>query len=98
RGAVRAVPVPSVLGVRGAVFVSHGGAGLTFAREGDVLAAGDAILTATGSAAEITYFEGSSVRVEGDAEIVVEDQRAPSGAAQALERVWHVITALVSGS
>jgi hypothetical protein len=91
------VPVTTLTVVDGAVFISHGGAGFTLAREGDVLAAGDTIRTGTGSA-EITYFEGSSVRVEGDAEIVVESLRTSSDAPQALVRVWHVITALVSGS
>ncbi len=85
--------------VDGAVLISHGGAEFTSAREGDVLSPGDTIRTGTGSAAEITYFEGSSVRLEADTEIVVEGLRASDGGTpQTVARVWHVITELVSGS
>ena len=55
--------------VDGAVLISHGAAEFTSAREGDVLVAGDTLRTGPGSAAEITYFEGSSVRLEADTEI-----------------------------
>lgn len=89
-------PVTTLTVVDGAVFISHGRAEFTLAREGDMLAAGDAIRTGIGSA-EITYFEGSSLRVEGDAEVVVASPRTGGGAAQALGRAWHVLTALVSG-
>ena len=84
--------------VDGAVVISHAGAEFTSAREGDVLVAGDTIRAGVGGAAEITYFEGSSVRVESNAEVVVEGRRTfDHGPVQALERVWHVVTKLVSG-
>jgi hypothetical protein len=53
---------------------------------------------------EITYFEGSSVRVESDAEIVVESLGGGArggpliGIAQTIGRAWHVVTELVSGT
>jgi hypothetical protein len=90
--------------VDGAVLVSHGGAEFTSAREGVVLAAGDRIRTGTGAAAEITYFEGSSVRLEAETEIVVESLRTEAdggtviGMMQTLGRTWHVVTKLISGS
>src|SRR5256885_7236680 len=49
--------------VSGEVLVSHAGESFAPAREGDVLVAGDTIRTASNAAAEITYFEGSSVRL-----------------------------------
>ena len=79
--------------------MSHGGAGFTSAREGDVLAAGDTIRTGTRASAEITYFDGSSVRLEANADVVVTSLRTSDvGAAQTVARVWHVMTELVSGS
>jgi hypothetical protein len=88
--------------VDGAVLISHAGAEFTSAGEGDVLVAGDRIRTGAG-VAEITYFEGSSERLEAETEIVVERLRigADGGTAigimQTLERTWHVVTKLTSG-
>lgn len=90
--------------VDGSVVVSRGGAEFTYVRAGDVVAAGDIIRTGTASVAEITYFEGSSVRLEADTEIVVESLRtmADGGTVvrmkQLLGRTWHVVTKLTSGS
>ena len=90
--------------VDGAVLVSQGGAEFTSAREGVVLAAGDRIRTGAGAAAEITYFEGSSVRLEAETEIVVESLRTEADGGtviammQTLGRTWHVVTKLISGS
>ncbi|MEK6207484.1 MAG: FecR domain-containing protein [Chloroflexota bacterium] len=84
--------------VDGRVFVRHGDAGFEPAREGDLVAAGDTVRTASGASAEITYFEGSSVRVEADAEIVLMSLGTPDGGAlQTLGRAWHVVTMLISG-
>jgi hypothetical protein len=84
--------------VDGAVLISHAGAEFSSADEGDVLVAGDRIRTGAGGAAEITYFDGSSVRLEAETEIVVEGRRTfDHGPVQALERVWHVVTKLISG-
>jgi hypothetical protein len=85
--------------VHGAVLINHEGDGVVSARDGDVLAAGDTIRTGAGGSAEITYFDGSSLRLEPDAEIVVTSLRTiDGGPAQALGRAWHVVTQLISGS
>jgi hypothetical protein len=85
--------------VDGAVLMSHSGAEFTSARVGDVVAAGDTIRTGAGASAEITYFDGSSVRLEADADVVVTSLRSSDGGApQTFARVWHVISELVSGS
>jgi hypothetical protein len=55
------------------------------------------IRTATGASAEITYFEGSTVRLEGDSQIVVKSLDDPS-LVQTVERAWRVVAELVSGS
>jgi hypothetical protein len=84
--------------VDGPVLISRAGGDFTSAREGDVLAAGDAIHTGARASAEIIYFDGSSVRLEGDAEIVVTSLRADGGVVQTFGRAWHVITELITGS
>jgi hypothetical protein len=84
--------------VDGAVLVSRAGADFARAREGDVLAAGDTIRTGDGASAEVTYFDGSSVRLDADAEIVVMSLRSSDGGpVQTLGRAWHVVTRLISG-
>src|SRR5437773_10958827 len=90
--------------VAGSVLLSHDGSEFNEAHEGDVIAAGDTIRTESGAAAEITYFEGSSVRLEADTQIVVESLRTEAdggtviGMMQTLGRTWHVVTKLISGS
>jgi len=92
------VSISTLTVVDGAVLISHGGADFSPAREGDVLTVGDTIRTGAGSAAEMTYFEGSSVRVEANAEIVVEGLRtSDDGTVQALGHAWHVVMKLISG-
>jgi hypothetical protein len=83
--------------VDGTVLVRHGDAGFAPARAGDVVAAGDTVRTATDASVEIMYFEGSSLRVEADSEIVVESLDG-LGMMQVVERTWHVVTELVNGS
>ena len=93
------VPVSTFTVVDGIVLVSHGGAEFTSAREGVLLAAGDTIRTGPRASAEITYFDGSSVRLDANADVVVTTLRTSDvGAPQTVARVWHVITELVSGS
>jgi hypothetical protein len=98
------VSVSTLTVVDGAVLISHAGAEFKSAREGDVLVAGDTIRTGSDGAAEITYFEGSSVRLEAETEIVVERLRTEAdggtviGMMQTLGRTWHVVTKLISGS
>src|SRR5437773_1593369 len=98
------VSISTLTVVDGSVLISHAGSGFTPAREGEVVAAGDTIRTESGAAAEITYFEGSSVRLEADTQIVVESLRSEAdggtviGMMQTLGRTWHVVTKLISGS
>ena len=98
------VSISTLTVVDGSVLISHAGSGFAPAREGEVVAAGDTIRTASGAAAEITYFEGSSVRLEADTQIVVESLRSEAdggtviGMMQTLGRTWHVVTKLISGS
>ena len=102
--AIAHVSVSAITVVDGPVLMSHGGADFTAAREGDVLAVGDTIRTGPGGAAEITYFEGSSVRLEAETEIVIESLRSEAdggtviGVMQTLGRTWHVVTKLITGS
>src|SRR5256712_12307205 len=89
--------------VRGDVVVRHADGTVAPADEGDVIVAGDAIRTGSGALAEITYFEGSTVRIEADAELVVEKvSSSPDGGTviamwQAVGRTWHVVTKLITG-
>jgi hypothetical protein len=93
------VSISTLTAVEGAVLISRAGGEFASAREGDVVAAGDTIRMGAGASVEITYFEGSSVRVGADTEIVISSLRTyDDGAAQTLGRVWHVVTELVSGS
>ncbi len=98
------VSISTLTVVDGSVLVSHGGSEFTLAHEGEVVAAGDAVRTENGAAAEITYFEGSSVRLEADTQIVVESLRSEAdggtviGVLQTFGRTWHVVTKLISGS
>jgi hypothetical protein len=97
RDAHALAPLATLTGVDGDIFVRHGDAGFEPAQEGDLVAAGDMIRTATSASAEITYFEGSTVRLEGDSQIVVKSLDDPS-LVQTVERAWRVVAELVSGS
>jgi len=89
----------AVIAVDGPVMVRHGDAEFVAALAGDVVGAGDIVRTGAGASAEITYVDGSSARLEADAEIVLTSLRtSDSGAAQTLGRAWHAFTKLVSGS
>ena len=89
--------------VRGDVVVRHADGTVAPANEGDVIVAGDAIRTGSGALAEITYFEGSTVRIEAHTELVVEKlSSSPDGGTvvamwQAAGRTWHVVTKLITG-
>lgn len=88
--------------VDGHVLVRHGDGDFAPAREGDVVAAGDTVRAGTGASAELTYFDGSSMRLEADTEFVVASLRTDRGAVigmtRVLGRAWHVVTKLVSGN
>ncbi|MGH2472041.1 MAG: hypothetical protein ACRDG6_06530 [Candidatus Limnocylindria bacterium] len=90
--------------VDGPVLIRHGGADFSPARQGDMVVTGATIRAGAGASAEITYFEGSSARIESDAEIVVVSLGARAdggpliGIVQTIGRTWHVVTELVSGT
>jgi hypothetical protein len=96
--------ITTLTNVQGDVFVRHRGDDVVAAREGDVLVAGDSIRTGQDARAEITYFEGSSVLLDPDTELVIEAlaTEADGGTVvamwQAVGRTWHVVTKLISGS
>lgn len=92
--------ISTLTDVDGLVLVRHGSTDFSQAHEGDVVAAGDTIRTGTAASVEITYFDGSSVRVDADAEIVVASLRADAegGAAQTIARAWNVVTKVIAGS
>src|SRR2546427_953683 len=58
--------------VEGRVLVRHGDAEFSVARAGDVVAVGDTIQIGNGASAEVTYFDGSSGRIESETESVVD--------------------------
>jgi hypothetical protein len=89
--ALRSVSTLTV--VDGAVFTSRGGE-FTLARETDVLAAGDTVRTGAGAVAEVTYADGSSVRLEAGAELVVERRMSDPDARHSIDRVLHAVTKL----
>jgi hypothetical protein len=94
----RVVSRATVIVVDGPVLLRHGEGGFVAALEGDVVGAGDIVRTGTGASAEITYFDGSSMRLEADAEIVIVGLRSSDGgAAQSLGRAWQAVTRLISG-
>lgn len=89
--------------VEGDVLVRHADGDVTRANEGDIIVAGDAIHTGSDARAEITYFEGSTVRMEATTELVVEELSTESDGGtviamrQAFGRTWHVVTKLITG-
>jgi len=92
------VSVSTLTVADGAVLISHDGAEFGSARAGDVLVAGDTIRTGTGGAAEITYFDGSSMRVDAQTETAVATLRASGGeSVSTFGRAWRAITKLISG-
>ena len=90
--------------VSGEVLVSHAGEAFAPAHEGDVLRAGDTLRTGANAIAEVTYFEGSSVRLEENTELVITDLESTRDGgtivrvAQMMGRTWHVVTKLISGT
>ena len=90
--------------VSGEVTVRHIAGDVVVVREGDVVAVGDVIRTSSGAFAEITYFEGSSVRIEEGSELAVvalateADGGTVIAMTQFAGRTWHVVTKLIHGS
>jgi len=91
--------------ISGDIQIRHAAAG-TFAAatDGEIVLAGDTIRTGPDSRAVLTYFEGSTVTVEPDSELVIESVGARTDGStvvvmqQNLGRTWHVVSRLVSGN
>jgi hypothetical protein len=74
----------------------------TPAHVGDILLTGDTIWAGPGTA-EVTYFEGSSVGIGPETQLliqplVIDDSDAIASLPQTLDRTWRVITRLVTGN
>jgi len=101
-GAEALGPATALTMVSGDVVVGHAGQEPAAGAVGDVLAPGDTVRTGPGATAEITYFEGSSVRLEAGTELVIEaltteaDGGTVIAVAQAIGRTWHVVTKLLT--
>jgi hypothetical protein len=88
----------------GDVLVRHGTEDFALASDGDVLNEGDTVRTGSGARAVLTYFEGSTVTLEPDTQLTIENSAtlADGGTvvvmSQAFGRSWHVVTKLITGS
>lgn len=91
--------------IAGDIQVRHGAsASFVTATDGEVLVAGDTLRTGEGARAILTYFEGSTVSVEPNTELIIEDASShPDGSTvvvmqQTFGRTWHVVTKLITGN
>ncbi len=86
----------------GDVAVLHADGSLERGLDAQPLRAGDLVRTAVGARAVLTYFDGSTVELEPESELVVETVRGtPAGDViivmrQSLGRSWHVVTHLLT--
>jgi len=110
-GAMGAVSNAKVFGastaltvLSGDVLVRHGAEDFALANDGEVLNEGDTVRTGSGARAVLTYFEGSTVTLEPDTQLTIENSAtlADGGTvvvmSQAFGRSWHVVTKLITGS
>jgi hypothetical protein len=94
----------SVTVLSGDVFVRQGSGDFVAAFDGMVLNEGDTIRTGADARAVLTYFEGSTVTLEPDTQLTIENAAtlADGGTvvvmSQAFGRSWHVVTKLITGS
>ena len=69
----------------------------------DILSTGDTIWAGPGTA-EVTYFEGSSIGIGAETQLVVQplvvdgDADAVASLSGVFDRTWHAITRLVTGN
>src|SRR3954447_25721508 len=62
----------------GIVALSHDGRNYTQGRDGDLVEQGDVVRTGTDSHAVLTFFDGSTIEVEPESELVVNTLKASS--------------------
>lgn len=91
--------------ISGDVQVRHGAnASFVSATDGEVLTAGDAVRTAGSARAILTYFEGSTVSIEPNSELTIENASSLKDGStvvvmrQSFGRTWHVVTRLITGN
>jgi hypothetical protein len=90
--------------ISGEVMVRHGAGDFVAATDGQVLNEGDTVRTGPDARAVLTYFEGSTVTVEPDTQLTIENSAALADGStvvvmsQAFGRTWHVVTKLITGS
>lgn len=110
-GAMGAVSNAKVFGattsltvLSGDVMVRRAGGDFVAAFDGQVLSEGDTIRTGADARAVLTYFEGSTVTIEPDTQLTIDNAStlADGGTVvvmtQAFGRSWHVVTKLITGS
>ncbi|MEK7285349.1 MAG: FecR domain-containing protein, partial [Chloroflexota bacterium] len=87
--------------IAGEVSIGDGSGTFAPARDGDVLQAGMVVRTGPASYAILTYFEGSSVSLEPETELVIEALQAnPDGSTivgmrQRIGKTWHAVAKLL---
>jgi hypothetical protein len=90
--------------ISGDTQVRHGAGSFAPANDGEVLTAGDTVRTGDGARAVLTYFEGSTVSLEPNTELTIDDASTLTDGStilvmrQNLGRTWHVVTKLATGS
>jgi hypothetical protein len=91
--------------ISGDIQVRHGAtASFVSATDGEVLAAGDTLRTGDDARAVLTYFEGSTVSIEPNSELTIENASSLSDGStivvmqQNFGRTWHVVTKLITGN
>jgi hypothetical protein len=103
-GSARALGAATTITIiSGDIQVRHGAGSFAPANDGDVLAPGDTVRTGDGARAVLTYFEGSTVSLEPNTDLAIEDASTLTDGStiivmqQNLGRTWHVVTKLVTG-
>ncbi len=82
----------------GIVALSHDGATFTEGHDGDLVQQGDVVRTGSASHAVLTFYDGTTVEVEPDSELVVQTLQATTGGdlvmqmQQTFGRSWHVVS------
>jgi hypothetical protein len=91
--------------ISGDIQVRHGAsASFVSATDGEVLVSGDTLRTGDDARAVLTYFEGSTVSIEPNSELTIENASSLSDGStivvmqQNFGRTWHVVTKLITGN
>jgi hypothetical protein len=103
-GSTRALAAATTVSIiSGDIQVRHGAGSFASANDGEILSAGDTIRTGDGARAFLTYFEGSTVSLEPNTELTIEDASTLADGStvvvmrQNVGRTWHVVTRLITG-